>query len=444
VRVVAGGGQTDTILATLPQALVVEIHDSVGVLVRGALVNFSPVVDRNGIAGVLVSTDQKYFSISAGSVLDAQGRAKVLVKLNSVAGTARLEVAAPGTGAIDTLTFVVKPGAPAKFAIAPRDTSVAPGTGYALRVAVADQFLNPITGPVATFSATGVSVTSTGQVTAPTTTARGRILVSYQRLTDSAFVSVGPRFPMVINRSSGAGGAVVLINSDGSGSTTLATNSDNSLAPSSVAATPSVVFYRGDPTTSGRVWVVQPNGIPQLLVPGETRAEGWPRLSPDGAWVYFVRDSRSLWRVHLDGSGLDSLTSFSAPRVYRAPTVAPDGRSAAVEDVNGLQIVDVVTKTSRLLSANCAGPAYSPDGAYFACATSTDVSVVRTDGTGQRVVSAAGIGGPDELSGLDWTPDGKWILAKLSGKFALIEVSSGTVLPLTGLGPDVLQGSFVR
>jgi hypothetical protein len=445
VRVIAGGGQTDTILATLRQALVVEIRDSAGALAKGALVDFSPVVDAGGNPGVLVSADQQYFSISASSIADSRGQAKVLVKLATVAGTARLVAGVAGIGAIDTITFTVKPGSPVKFAVAPRDTSVAPGTGFVLRASLADQFTNPIAGPVPTFSATGVSVTSTGQVTAPSTTGRGRILLSYQRLADSAFVSVVPRFPMVINRSSGAGGAVVLINSDGSGSATLVANSDNSLAPSSVAATSNVVFYRGDPTTNGRVWVVQRNGSPQLLVPGETRAEAWPRLSPDGAWVYFVRDSRSLWRVHLDGSGLDSLTSFTAPRVYRAPTIAPDSRSVAIEDGSVLQIVDVATKTSRALSVTCAGPAYSPDGAFIACATPSGISTVKTDGTGQRVVAGySGLAGADDLSGLDWTPDGKWILSMLGRRLALIEVSSGTVLPLTGLGADALQGSFVR
>jgi hypothetical protein len=446
VRVVAGGGQTDTILAPLRQALVVEIRDSTGAVARGASVTFSPVVDRNGAPGVLVSPpDRKEFSIGAGAVADARGQVTLLVKLGTVAGTARLEVTAPALGAIDTVTFTVKPGAPAKFSISPRDTSVAPGTGYALRAAVADQFSNPIAGPVPTFTASGVSVTSTGQITAPSSMGRGRILLSYQRLSDSAFVSVVPRLPMVINRSSGAGGAVVLINSDGSGSSTLAANTDNSLSPSSVAATRSVVFYRGDPGSNGRVWVVQPNENPRLLVPGETRAEAWPRLSSDGAWVYFVRGSRSLWRVRLDGTGLDSLTDFVPPRVYSAPTISPDGRSVAIEDASGLKVVDVAARVSSTLPVACAFPAYSPDGAFFSCETPSDISVVKTDGTGQRVVvSFAVFGSPDELSGLDWTPDGKWILSMLRGKLTLVELSSGAVLPLTGLGPDALQGSFVK
>jgi hypothetical protein len=442
IRVVAGGGQSDTIFAVLPQALVVEIRDSTGALATGHTVRFSPLIHFGGSGpGVLVSPlEQRNFDTFASDVTDAQGRAKILVQMWYAAGAAQLEVAVPELGVADTLTYTVKPGAPAGFTISPRDTSVVPGGSYTLKVATKDRFENPIAAAVPTFSATGVSVSSTGQVTATSATVRARIVVSYQALSDSASVSVVPRLPMVITQS----GGVVLINSDGTGATTLAATSDGSLSPSSVAATPTVVFYRGDAWYSGKLWVVQPNGAPRLLLPLETRNEAWPRLSPDGAWVYFVRDIRSLWRVHLDGTGLDSLTDFTPPRVYSAPTISPDGRSVALEHGGtDVKIVDVATKASRTLPISCAFPSYSPDGAFFACVSLTNISVVKTDGTGQRVViSFAVFGGPDELSGVDWTPDGKWILAMLGGRPTLIEVSSGAVLPLTGVGG--FQPSFVK
>jgi Tol biopolymer transport system component len=194
------------------------------------------------------------------------------------------------------------------------------------------------------------------------------------------------------------------------------------------------------------VWIVQPSGASRALLPGVTRPEGWPRLSPDGTWVYFVRDYKSLWRAHLDGTGLDSLTSFTAPRVYATPTISPDGRSVAIEDGTGLQVIDVATKASTKLSVPCAFPQYSPDGAFFACATLSDVSIMRTDGTGSRMVaSLMTTGALDELSGVDWTPDGKWLLVMIGYRFpALVEVSSGAVLPLTGIGAAYFQPSFVR
>jgi hypothetical protein len=443
IRVVAGGGQSDTVFAVLRQALVVEVRDSTGALATAHTVRFSALgrLDGSTPAVIVSSADQQNFMTFASAVTDAQGRATTLVQLWAVAGAAQLEVAVPELGLADTLTFTVKPGTPAGFTISPRDTSITPGGSYALKVATKDRFGNPIAAALPTFSATGVSVSSTGQVTASSAMVRAHILVSYQALSDSANVSVIPRLPMVMTQ----GGAVVLINSDGTGATRLATTSDRSLSPSSVAATPSVVFYRGDAWYSGKLWVVEPNGVPRLLLPLETRNEAWPRLSPDGVWVYFVRDIRTLWRVHPDGTGLDSLTDFvELSHPYGAPTISPDGRSIAMD--NGgidLKIVDVATRTSRTLPVTCAYPSYSPDGAFFACVSFTNISVVNADGTGQRVVISFPVfGGPDELSGVDWTPDGKWILAMIGDRATLIEVSSGAAVPLPGVGG--FQPSFVR
>ena len=442
IRVVAGGEQSDTVDAILQQALVVEIRDSTGQLAVGRTVRFTSFI-ASGEPGVKVSAlDQQDFGTFASDVADAQGRAKTLVQMWDVAGTAKLEVSIPELGVTDTVTYTVKPGLPARFTIAPRDTTIPPGASYTLKVATTDRYANPIASAVPTFTATGVSVTSAGLVTATSIAVRASIVVSYQGVSDSAGVSVVPRLPMVINRNH----AVVLINSDGTGEKSLATSQDYSLSPSSVPTTPNVVYYQGDPGYSGKVWVVQPNGTPQPLLPGVTRPEGWPRLSPDGTWVYFVRDYKSLWRVHLDGTGLDSLTDFTMARIYAAPTISPDGRSVAIEDgSNGIKIVDVATKTPRTVSATCGFPRYSPDGAFFVCTTGTDVAIVRADGTGRRVVTTFQYPGPDDLSAADWTPDGKWLLVTTQNQSAeLIEVSTGVVLPLTGLGGATWQASFVR
>ena len=70
---------------------------------------------------------------------------------------------------------------------------------------------------------------------------------------------------------------------------------------------------------------------------------------------------------------------------------------------------------------------------------------MRTDGTGQRLVANIP-SGVDDLSGVDWTPDGKWLLVSKSyGQGAvLVEVATGAILPLGGLGVGFFQASFVR
>jgi WD40 repeat protein len=91
-------------------------------------------------------------------------------------------------------------------------------------------------------------------------------------------------------------------------------------------------------------------------------------------------------------------------------------------------------------------PAYSPDGTSFACTSSNGVWIVRTNGTGRRVVATfSSDEGPDGISGLDWTPDGKWLLVTFMYSYAaLVEVSTGTVLPLRALPSPMFQALFVR
>ena len=449
VRIIAGAEQTDTILTVLPQPLVVEVRDSTGALAGGRPVRFTALGNLD-----VAPLGLQNWNFSNTIPTDATGRAQIQVKLGAIADTASLTIAVASLGQSATASYSVLRGAPAKFVISPRDTAVPPGGSYMLKVLeITDQGGNAIPGLVPTFTASRVGVTSSGQVTVPgTAPLRARIVVSYQQAFDSAKVSVYPRIPMVITRhdvvlDGGPGGvSVVLINSDGTGSTDLTFTTDASISPSSVAATPSVVYYRGDPSTTSKVWVVRPETPPRLLLPGQTRPEAWPRLSPDGGWVYFVRDQKSLWRVKLDGTGLDSLASFTTNWIYQAPTISPDGRSVAIHDEDGLQIIDVDTKAKRILPVTCVHPAYSPDGASIACTTASAISVMRADGTGRRVLVTYGeYGGPDGYSGVDWTPDGKWLLVTVDySNAALVEVSTGTVLPLRGLPNSVSQSLFVR
>jgi hypothetical protein len=446
--IISGAGQTDTIHAVLPQPLVVEIRDSIGAPVSSRTVIFTTIGVSVGPVG------QQIFGISMSTVTDSTGRAQCRVKLGGTAGLEALTVGIGGSVVTGTVFFTATHGAPALFTLSPRDTAVPPGGSYTLKVVeITDRGGNPLLGLVPTFSATGASVSADGLVTVPNTSPlRAKVVVSYQNASDTAKVSVYPRIPMVIARqdmgdASGnlPGSSVVRINSDGTGSTLLTRTTDVSISPSSVAATPSVVYYRGDPSVNSKLWVVQPNGAPRLLLPGQSRTEAWPRLSFDGNWVYFARDMKSLWRVRIDGTGLDSLTSFATNRSYQAPAISPDGRSVAIEDSSGLQIVDVTTKAKRTLPITCTSPSYSPDGTSIACASPVDVFVMRTDGSGRRVVATFGeFGGQDGYSGTDWSPDGKWLLVTLPSYPELVEVATGTEIPLQALSNRAFQTLFVR
>jgi hypothetical protein len=182
ITVVEGGGQTDTVDATLKQALVVQIRDSTLRLVPGVTVRFTPVLASNQPYLLVAPVGGGYgTSNPASDVTNSFGHAKTVVSFARRTGTALLEVSVPELALVDTISFTITPGAPTQFIIAPRDTEASQASSYTLRASMADRYLNPIAGATPTFSATGVTISSSGQVsTASTSTpVRGRIVVTY-------------------------------------------------------------------------------------------------------------------------------------------------------------------------------------------------------------------------------------------------------------------------
>jgi hypothetical protein len=74
------------------------------------------------------------------------------------------------------------------------------------------------------------------------------------------------------------------------------------------------------------------------------------------------------------------------------------------------------------------------------------VRTVRTDGTNARLVGSftTTYGYLDDISGVDWTPDGEWLLIYLGQEgLTLLKATDGTLLPLM-LPRNYTQASFVR
>ncbi|MEO6527400.1 MAG: hypothetical protein ABIP93_12290 [Gemmatimonadaceae bacterium] len=462
-RVIAGAGITDTIDARPVQALTVEIRDSTGKLAVGRTVRFESLSSADSTRryeqSILVAPlAAPGFGVLSTDVTDNAGRAKSLIGFASYAGTARLRVVVPELGMVDTVSYTVKPGAPFKILVGVRDTTVQPGASYSLRASFADRYGNPTTGETPTYTASAgiTSVSPTGQVTAGSAIARGRITISWRTLTDSAHVSILPLLPIVATgRSAISGRAVSLAKIDGSGIAELARSGDFSLAPKSVSATASVVYYQADPEFNASVWIVAPGQPARVLV---SLANGfvtaaWPSWSPDGAWVYFTGARtnpfvRSAWRIRTDGTQLDSLGVYNRTARFETVFVSPDGSTAAIAGDGGVKLVNVATKTSRVIPGNCHVPRYSPDGRQFACLVNDELAVMNVDGSAARTIVtnlppyATRF---EEYAGIDWSPDGNWLVAQSTyAGPQLVRVSDGVTIPLTNLGPAFSQVSFVR
>lgn len=151
-------------------------------------------------------------------------------------------------------------------------------------------------------------------------------------------------------------------------------------------------------------------------------------LSRDGRWVVFTSErggSADIYRVRPDGSSLTRLTDD--PAFEDQAALSPDAKALAfVSDRGGQSDVWILTLATRRLvnvTNHPAGdfrPSWSPDGQWiafssdrdstkpkgnggFEIAHSTEVYVVRRDGTGARRVTHgnAFAGSPT------WSPDGK-------------------------------------
>ena len=451
-RVVAGGGSTDTIEARLLQALIVELRDSTGTLARGKTVRFEaqPPTDPNRQFERQIAVA----SLAAGSygtfttdVTDSLGRAKALIAFGSVAGSARVTVSVPELGRADTVTYTVKPGSPSRMIIVTRDTTVQPGATYSLNASATDRYFNPTPNVTLTFTPGPgiVSVSAAGFVTVGLSNVRSHVTVSWQNVTDTAHVSVIERLRLV----GYGGGNVLLVNTDGSGAIAVASSAHASLSPHAVSTTGDVVYYTSDPTYDANVWIVTPGGFPRILVgePNGFQVAAWPRWSPDGKWVYFVggrqAGARALWRIRPDGTQADSLGAVASPLIHAAPSISPDGTTAALTDHLGVKLINVASKTSHIIHTPCGNVRHSPDGQRFACVNNGGLWVMNADGT------ALTARGPafqvDDLSGVDWSADGKWVV--VSQYFFgphLVNMQDGTVMKLTSLIPGTFQLSFVR
>ncbi|HEX8766657.1 MAG TPA: hypothetical protein VF740_15920 [Candidatus Acidoferrum sp.] len=156
-----------------------------------------------------------------------------------------------------------------------------------------------------------------------------------------------------------------------------------------------------------------------------------PSISAEGKWVIFTSEregSADIYRVHLDGSGLERLTDD--PAYDDQAVLSPDGKTLAFVSSRGtgrahIWLLDLTSRRAHLLTPNSRSdfrPAWSPDGKWIAFSSDRDsngghipgrwellhslsVYVIRPDGSDlRRVTRGRGVAGSPR-----WSPDGKRI-----------------------------------
>jgi Tol biopolymer transport system component len=446
LRFSGAANASDTIEAIIPQALVVEVHDTTGALApAGTVVRFTAAQSSFLGPDVLVQAPMSSYSDLATGLVDNAGKTSVRVQLGRIAGTARLAVSVPALGLLDTVRFTVTPGNAALPRVTPGDTALYVGKSYTLRGSAIDRRGNPRTAPVTwSTSGAGVTVTSAGVVTA---TALGRYQIRADGVelggltgNDIGWVSVVPsgRLTAVTPGSSVQSRVISTLDADGSNQTTVVTVTQGQVGahPAWIPGT-STVVYTAMADGLQKLFTVGSDGVPKLffpVAPPTVSHQAEPTPTADGKWLFFsVYDTRCsdvdycIARSRIDGSGYELLGT--APS--RQPAPSPDGTKVAfVAFVTPgsplIRVLDVATRTSSAWSVSGTMPAWSPDGTRIAYRkVGTELSVVTPDGTAPPMPTLFVY----DVSG--WSPDSKWVIVLRSPWSELVDPTTGTMLPLS-------------
>jgi len=162
------------------------------------------------------------------------------------------------------------------------------------------------------------------------------------------------------------------------------------------------------------------------LTGADTRSV-WPRWSPDGSQVAFLRDANgneqfAIWLVDRDGEHERKLTSDDGA-MYRDLAWSPDGRSiACVTNAGGkrfaVELVDSASGARRPIGGGAfedARPAFSPDGKWIVFESwrvgqrvDADLYLVpASGGEAARLETRVGKRGDSQYA--SWSPDGRTI-----------------------------------
>jgi hypothetical protein len=279
-----------------------------------------------------------------------------------------------------------------------------------------------------------VMVWRSGTVTG-VTYGRARVTVMREHLADTGWVSVVPSGTLAISSHS----TVDVANVDGSAFRTLASaGQGGGGAPTWLPGTAGLVYHYAIPGGAGarQLFVTDLTGSSRPLVSGE-----YPRAARDGSWVYFQNGS-AIWRVRLDGSGLEQLSPVGTNVPYGHPDPSPDGTELVAirgrfpfEGTFDVIVRDLAAGSERAVGVAGLFPRWSPDGGQIAywsgdpfAGRRGTIAVVNADGTANHQVSAAGRF--YDARGPDWSPDGQWLIARSDSTLDLVEVATGLTLPL--------------
>jgi Tol biopolymer transport system component len=426
LQVVAGTGQSDSVLSTLPQAVIVKLSETTS---AGQVVQFQTL--SGAYVHRLDSPQPTTFAIDT---TDLHGEAAIQVVFSNTAGPVSITASVPFYGVTDTITFTALPGAATRLVATPKDTTIIVGNTATLHGYVTDQYGNARSDAV-TYSVLNGPVTLSSNVATVTASGVASILVTADTFADTLYVAGLPTGSFAASN----GNEITIFNFDGTVVQSITSTVGNVGA---IRWSPSGTTLVFDQTAYGQT---QGSGTIYTLTLGGTFTpidqsgpyDQWPSWSRDGSTIYFSRITgagSTLWRVSPTGTNDDSLPNQTPSfDVFSSPS--PDGTQLAyVADMTStadLRLLSVSTgAVTSLRTASAWSPAWAPTGNTIAYLGSIDtpgpIELINADGTGQRTLTTAWY-----AADFDWSPDAQWIIAaQQPGGINLINVASGITIPI--------------
>lgn len=184
-------------------------------------------------------------------------------------------------------------------------------------------------------------------------------------------------------------------------------------------------------------WMESPDDNP-VRITSTAEAEESPGFSPDGKWLYFLRDDgmdARFFRARLVDSGLqDERPVTSGGRTKSQFSPSPDGSKIAwVEGTGDVFVAEADGGNPRRVLKGWSKPTYdwSPDGRWLAIAaedrnSNRDIQLVRSSGE----ASAINLTRHPAFEGSPrWSPDGRWLVfsarRSTSGKLEFWRIDFG-------------------
>jgi hypothetical protein len=449
---IAGANQRDTIGATLAQAVIVQVAGTSDIV--GRTVVFEAPTTESSFTGpaclvYLAALSGPPVSCEINVTTDAHGQAVAVIRFAANAGATfvvatALDSTGSRVGSPDTIRFTIDPGNATGITASPGDTAMFVGATLSLHAFTHDRAGNPRSDAV-TYGPKSGPVTLSGAQISATATGRAAIVAHSAPYSDTTRVSVVPNgtiaYGLVYNTPNG----VAILGLDGSHYRLVPTTSmavHTSWAPSAAAIVYDDANY-GVEVYHQPLVVLDTTGSQR---PADTTAldlsanEWGGQYSRDGQWLYFTRyelgstvSFSQLWRVGANGAATP--VPNNAPVWDYAPSPSPDGTTLAYASSSGfgapatIKLLNIATGVVTNTGVTGDSPRWAPQGQSIAFLNGFTLSVMQADGSKAHAV---GPGGNAYVFGIDWSPDGQWLVAVNlnTGHVDVINVASGIALPL--------------